>query len=162
MPGISQGYSIVAGQNIDRAMRDTFSDQKLFNDASKVLTLMEKAHIWEDVMIEGHIMLMRLMFWVLSILVIIGTIVVVFIKPDRFEWAMLLFWLIPILTVAECILSEKRRQKALEEFDYLIKSNSEYWESLIARVKQILVNYGNAEHSLLGTRQVIKLNDEVA
>lgn len=161
MPGISQGYSIAAAINIEEAMRDIFSDKKLLEDAHSVLKLMEKAHIWEDRMLESHIMLMRLMFWVLSIAIVLGSILTLFIKPARLEWTMALVWFVPILTVAECVWSEKRRRKALERLDSLIKSKPEYWEPLIARVKQILVNYGNAEHSLLGSRQVIKLNDEI-
>ena len=163
MPGISQGYSMAAHANIDRAIRNTFNDPKLLEDGFRILRLTEKAHIWEDRMIEDHIILFKLMFRVLSLFIVVMSVFALFKNPSSFIGEMSPVWIVflavVVLTALEPRWSANKIRKAKNELDLLAKQQPEYWEPLISRVKQIVINHGNSEHSLLGSRQVIRLTD---
>lgn len=163
MPGFSQGYSIAAHANIDRAMRDTFNNPKLLEDALKILQLTEKAHIWEDRMSENHIILLKFMFRVLVLFIVIMSVFALFNNPSLFVGEMSPIWIfflaVVVLTALEPRWSAKRIRRAKDELNLLVKQQPGYWEPLISRVKQIVINHGNSEHSLLGSRQVTRLTD---
>ncbi len=163
MPGISQGYSMAAHANIDRAIRNTFNDTKLLEDAFKILRLTEIAHIWEDRMLENHIILLKFMFRVLALSMVCVSMFALFKNPSSFVGEMSPVWIIflavVVLTALEPRWSANRIRKAKDELDLLAKQQPEYWEPLISRVKQIVINHGNAEHSLIGSRQVTRLTD---
>lgn len=163
MPGISQGYSMAAHANIDRAIRNTCNDPKSLEDAFKILRLTGKAHIWEDRLLEGHIILLKFMFRVIALFAVIMSVFALFNNPSLFVGEMTPVWIIllaiVVLTALEPRWSAKRIRRAKDELDLLTKQQPEYWEPLISRVEQIVINHGNSEHSLLGFRQVTRLTD---
>ncbi len=163
MPSVSEGYSTEAHGNIDKAIRDTFSDPEFLEDASRILLLTRRAHIWEDVLIESNINIMRFFFRIASVGIVGLFMWTLFKNPSRFvgDVPMWIFFLLTVvLTVLESKWSAKKIRNAKEELDLLIKERPEYWEPLVERIKQIVINHGNAEHFFgSGSRQVIRLTD---
>ena len=144
MPGVSQGYSMAAHENIHWAIESIFRDENLRKDAERILDLTFRAHVWEDIMLEDQTRffwtLLRFVGFVLLIIPPLG-IGILFLAPRIYRWSL------------------QKRERAKAELAALIQTDPDRWEPLVLRIKQIGLNYGNSTHSILGTRQVIRLTE---
>jgi hypothetical protein len=139
MPGIAASMSICAFGNINAALRNEFQGQRL-EDAERAMDLLGKAHVWEDALLEEQRSWLRVMFWILAC---VSTCLILFKDPVSAK--ILIGPALLILLMAERWLRRRRINQSRRELETLVASNPEYWNAMITRVKEIIIENGKTD-----------------